>query len=195
MRHGETSWNAGGKFQGHSDIPLSDNGRQQAKELAKRLQGHRIDAFYSSDLSRAKETAEIIASLHQLTVKYVPELREINFGQWEGLTYKEITDSYGEISRRWWSSPLTTEIPEGEKLQTVVDRCNKAMAEIVNNHPGETVVIAVHGGVIRVIVGSLLGMDLNHFWKLKLDNVSLTILEYNGFDQGILELYNDTCHI
>ncbi|SHK71765.1 alpha-ribazole phosphatase [Desulforamulus aeronauticus] len=195
VRHGETLWNAGGKFQGHTDVPLSDNGRQQAKELSEHMQGHKIDAFYSSDLSRAKETAEIIAVPHGLTVNYVPELREINFGLWEGLTYKEITDSFGEISRLWWSSPLTTEIPSGENLQAVVERCNKAMGEIVSRHAGETVVIAVHGGVIRVIVGSILGMDLNHFWKLRLDNVSLTILEYHGPEKGILELYNDTCHL
>lgn len=195
VRHGETSWNAGGKFQGHSDIPLSDVGRQQAKALAKRLQGHKIDAVYSSDLSRARETAEIIAEPHRLTVNYLPELREINFGQWEGLTYKEISESFGEISKRWWSNPLTTAIPAGEKLQQVADRCNKALAEIVKKHPGETVVIAAHGGVIRVIVGTLLGMDLNHFWKLKMDNVSLSILEYHGFEQGVLELYNDTGHI
>lgn len=195
VRHGETAWNAGGKFQGHTDVPLSDNGREQAKALAIRLNEEKIDAFYSSDLSRARETAEILALHHNLPVNYLPELREINFGVWEGLTIKEISDNYAEISSRWWASPLTIQIPSGESLQEVVNRCNSAVKDIVANHQDETVVIAAHGGVIRVIVASALGLDLNDFWKLRLNNVSLTILEYHEPNKAILELYNDTCHI
>ncbi|WP_073235094.1 alpha-ribazole phosphatase [Desulforamulus putei] len=195
VRHGETAWNAGGKFQGHSDIPLSERGRKQAKALAERLSNLKIDAFYSSDLSRARETAGILAEPHRGTVYYLPELREINFGRWEGLTFKEIAEAYGELSTRWWASPLTIQIPAGESLQQVVDRCTRAVAGIITRHAGETVVVAAHGGVIRVIVGAALGLDLNHFWQLRLDNVSLTVLEYHGPEKAILELFNDTCHL
>lgn len=195
VRHGETAWNAGGKFQGHSDIPLTERGREQARTLAARLSSLKIDAFYSSDLSRARETAEILAEPHQGTVYYLPELREINFGQWEGLTFKEIAEAYGELSTQWWTTPLTTQIPAGERLQQVVDRCTRAITDILNRHAGETVVVAAHGGVIRIIVGIALGLDLNFFWKLRLDNVSLTILKYHGSDKAILELFNDTCHL
>ncbi|GAB6157540.1 alpha-ribazole phosphatase [Desulfotomaculum varum] len=195
VRHGETAWNAGGKFQGHSDIPLSQRGREQAKALADRLSKQKIDAFYSSDLSRARETAVILAEPHQRTVYSLPALREINFGRWEGLTFKEIAETYGELSTRWWASPLTIAIPDGESLQQVVDRCSKAVTEIVMRHAGETVLLATHGGVIRVIVGLALGLDLNCFWQLRMDNLSLTVLAYDSPEKAVLELYNDTCHL
>lgn len=195
VRHGETIWNANGRFQGHTDVPLSENGIAQANKLALRLKKEKIHAFYSSDLSRAKETAEILAQQHQLPVKYLPDLREINFGQWEGLTYKEISDNYGDITEQWWSNPLATQIPEGESLQEVANRCSRAIHDIVVKHSGETVVIAVHGGIIRVLISLALGIDLNNYWKLRADNVALSILEYHTPDKAILELYNDICHL
>lgn len=195
VRHGETSWNAGGRFQGHSDIPLTDRGKLQAESLANRLNKKKIDSFYSSDLIRAQETAEILAIPHKLTVHSMKELREINFGQWEGLTSQEIAENYSEISSEWWSNPLTTQIPSGEKLQDVVYRCKEAIAKIIEDQAGNNNVIVAHGGVIRVIVGSALGLDLNMFWKLRMDNVSLSIIEFHGRDKAILELYNDTCHL
>lgn len=195
VRHGETIWNAKGRFQGHTDVPLSENGKDQAKNLALRLKNEKINAFYSSDLSRAKETAEILAQYHQLTVKYLPDLREINFGEWEGLTFKEIADNYGKISEQWWSNPLVTQIPKGENLQEVADRCSRAINDIVINHDGDTVVIAAHGGIIRILISLALGIDLNNYWKLRSDNVALSILEYHTPDKAILELFNDTCHL
>lgn len=195
VRHGETEWNAVGKFQGHSDVPLSDLGRQQAKKLALRLGSTKIDAFYSSDLSRAMETATIIAKEHHSQVSYLPDLREINFGKWEGLTYDEISQNYGQLSTHWRSNPVDTQIPNGEKLQDVAIRCQRAINEIINGHAGETVLVATHGGVIRVIVANVLGCDLNHFWKLRLDNVSLTIISFCQEQKAILELYNDICHL
>ncbi|MEG6522394.1 alpha-ribazole phosphatase [Desulfotomaculum sp. 1211_IL3151] len=195
VRHGETEWNAGGRFQGHSDVPLSNFGRQQAERLALSLKQTKIDAFYSSDLSRAMETAQIIVKEHGTQVNYLPDLREINFGVWEGLTYDQISQNYGNLSVQWRSNPLDTQIPHGEKLQDLAERCQRAINEIINQHAGENVLVASHGGVIRVIVANALGFDLNHFWKLRLDNVSLTVLEYYGQQKAILELFNDTCHL
>ncbi|WP_003541333.1 alpha-ribazole phosphatase [Desulfotomaculum nigrificans] len=195
VRHGETVWNSNGKFQGHTDVPLSDVGREQARALALRLSQEKIDAFYSSDLARARETAEILANPHNKSVGCLSDLREINFGQWEGLTIKEISERFGEIISKWWNDPLSTQIPSGEKLQDVVIRCNKALNEIVTKHAGETVVIVTHGGAIRTIVASVLGLDLKNYAKLRMDNVSLTILEYYEPGKAILKLYNDTCHL
>ena len=195
VRHGETAWNATGRFQGHTDVPLSENGKAQAERLALRLNREKITAFYSSDLSRAKETAEILAKEHELPVTYLPALREINFGEWEGLTMKEISEAYGAITEQWWSNPLSTQIPAGESLRDVATRCLRAIQTIVERHDGETVVVAAHGGVIRVIVGLALEIDLNYYWKLRLDNVSLSILEYHAPEKAILELFNDTCHL
>lgn len=195
VRHGETAWNASGKFQGHSDVPLSDRGKEQAKAIAQRLALESIDSIYCSDLSRASETADIIAQPHNLKVTSLAELREINFGKWEGLTFDEISEKYGELSTNWWTRPLTTQIPSGERLQEVVKRCSKAINSIVTSHSGETVVVVAHGGIIRLIVGIALGLDLNSCWKLRIDNVSLTILEYYGLDKVILVLHNDNCHL
>lgn len=195
VRHGETEWNSGGKFQGHSDIPLSVKGREQAVNLAERLKDIKIQAVYSSDLGRARETAEILAKPHQLDVHALSDLREINFGQWEGLTYQEISEKYGEVCSQWFANPLITQIPGGESLQDVVTRCSKTLHTIIREHPGETVVIVAHGGVIRTIVGTSLELDMNYFWKLRVDNVSLSIIEYHGLDKAILELYNETCHL
>ena len=195
VRHGETDWNSGGKFQGHSDIPLSGKGREQAIRLAKRLKDVDIHGIYSSDLCRARETAEIVAKPHQLTVQTMTDLREINFGGWEGLTYQEITEKFGESYSCWCENPLMTRIPSGESLQDVVDRCSKAMQNLILQHPGETLLVVAHGGVIRTIVGTSLGINMNLYWKLKVDHVSLSILEYHGLDKAILELYNETCHM
>ncbi|ABO50429.1 phosphoglycerate mutase [Desulforamulus reducens MI-1] len=195
VRHGETQWNADGRFQGHSDVPLSVLGRSQVETLTTKLSQLKIDAFYSSDLSRAMETAEILAKKHQCQIYYLPDLREINFGEWEGLTFEEIAQNYGELSSQWWANPFTTQIPSGESLQDVAERCAKAVHEIIDRHAGKTVVVAAHGGVIRMIVAHALGMDFQHYWKLRLDNVSLTIVEYHGYEKAILELYNDTCHL
>ncbi|RYD05385.1 hypothetical protein N752_08560 [Desulforamulus aquiferis] len=195
VRHGETSWNAGGRFQGHSDIPLTDKGKEQAQYLAERLRKEKIDAFYSSDLLRARETAEILAKPHGLPVQNVKELREINFGQWEGLTSREISENFSEISSEWWSKPLTTQIPSGERLLDVVHRCQEAILRIAEEQVDKSSVVVAHGGVIRALVGTVLGMDLNYFWKLRLDNVSLTVIEIFESDKAILELYNDTCHL
>lgn len=195
VRHGETAWNANGRFQGHSDVPLSNLGRQQAEKLALSLKQTKIDAFYSSDLSRAMETAKIAAKEHGGQVNYLPDLREINFGVWEGLTLDQISQNYGNLNVRWRANPLDTKIPQGEKLLDVAVRCQRAINEIINQHAGETVLVASHGGVIRILVANALGFDLNHFWKLRLDNVSLTILEYYGQQKAILELFNDTCHL
>lgn len=195
VRHGETDWNASGKFQGHSDIALTERGREQAALLSARLSQEKISAFYSSDLIRARETAEILANSHRLNVNCLKELREINFGQWEGLTSQEISHNYGDLSTQWWASPLTTQIPDGESLQEVVLRCKGSLDTIITKHTGENAVVVAHGGVIRVIVGLALGLDLNLFWKLRLENVSLSIIEFHGVDKAILELFNDTCHL
>ena len=92
VRHGSTAWNEEGKYQGTIDIPLSDRGRQEAEMVAERLRDEKIDAVYSSNLRRARETAEIIARPHGLPVQVIEELGEMNFGDWEGMTAQEIKD-------------------------------------------------------------------------------------------------------
>lgn len=195
VRHGETEWNKALRYQGHRDIPLSDIGRAQAQKLADRLAGDKIDAFYASDLSRALETAQIVASPHGREVYPLPELRETNFGLWEGLTYKEIVKDYYEDMKKWRDDPLAHRIPGGESLQEVADRSMAGINRIVAGHRDQTVLVAVHGGIIRVVVGTLLGVDLKGYWKFKQDNVAVNIIEIYDHDRAIICLLNDTGHL
>ena len=144
VRHGETDWNAEGRLQGHTDRPLNDYGRRQAQALADRLAGEDIDAVYASDLSRARETAEILAAKHGLTVVVDPDLREKNWGNWEGLTSDE---------------RLHVEF-EGETSEAHRDRILTAMERIVERHPEGRIVVVTHGGSLRRIQAAVSGFAL-----------------------------------
>ena len=195
IRHGETVWNKDAKLQGQTDIPLSEKGIQQAIALSKRLAGWKIEAVYASSLSRAIKTAGIIAEPHLRQVQILPDLQELNFGDWEGLTFKEIQQNYSDLSKTWWSNPLETRIPGGETLDEMAKRSNQAIKDIILKHSDQTVAVVAHGGTIRSIVGTVLGIDLNQYWKLRQDNASLSIVHFYGWDKGILELYNDCSHL
>jgi len=196
VRHGETAWNAGLKFQGHTDVPLSQRGIEQAGSLARRLNNRKFTAFYASDLTRAIETAEIVAVPHGMTVEPVPALREVNFGSWEGLTFKEIKERFTELAQRWWDNPMDIPVPEGETLAELALRVNGAVRWIVEHHlDGQEVVVVSHGGPIRTIIATVLGMDLNYYWRLRLDNACLNIIDFSSSDSGVLALFNDRSHL
>lgn len=144
VRHGETDWNAEGRLQGHTDRPLNPYGREQAKALAERLAGDGIGAVYASDLSRARETAEIVGRRLGLTVVIDPDLREKNWGSWEGLTgtERERVEYVGE----------TTE----EHAERII----RAVRRIAERHPDERVLVVTHGGSVRRIQAAVYGMAL-----------------------------------
>ncbi|MDA8234804.1 MAG: alpha-ribazole phosphatase [Clostridia bacterium] len=194
VRHGETAWNSEMRYQGHSDIPLSEKGLAQARALSKKLAAEDFDAFYASDLSRARETAEIIAQPHGKAVITKPALRETKFGAWEGLKHCEIQERFPEVLEKWVADPYSIKIPDGESLQEVSDRVMAGLEEILKNHPDERVVIAAHGGTIRVILASILGMELNQYWRLRQDNTALNIVDYYG-EKAIVALVNDISHL
>jgi len=195
VRHGETLWNHAMRYQGHADIALSDKGFEQARAIAARLAKERMDAVYSSDLKRTFETAAIIAAEHGLPVIARKSLREIHFGEWEGLTRAEIAERYPEISQRWWSNPLDTCIPSGESLRDVKTRVVAALLEIVAKHPDGNVIVVSHGGSIRAAIGHFTKMDLNEYWRLRQDNAALNIIEVFDQDRAMLLLFNDTSHL
>ncbi|KJS11153.1 MAG: phosphoglycerate mutase [Peptococcaceae bacterium BRH_c8a] len=195
IRHGETIWNKDARFQGRSDIPLSPQGMEQARALGERLKGHKFAAFFSSGLSRAKLTAELVAEPHGQSVEVAKGLEELSFGDWEGLTIKEIRERYSEESSAWWARPLDTRIPGGETLAELAERSTAVLKQIVDKHPDQHVAVVAHGGTIRSVVGTVLGLDLNHYWRLRQDNASLTIIDFYGWDKAILMLYNDISHL
>ena len=144
VRHGETDWNASGRLQGHTDRPLNEYGRRQARELAERLAGDGISFVYASDLARARETAEIIAARLGLEVAVDPDLREKNWGNWEGLT----PDERVEVEF------------EGESTEEHRDRVLRAVRRIVAAHPEERGVVVTHGGSLRRIQAAVSGVAL-----------------------------------
>lgn len=196
VRHGETEWNATSILQGHTNVPLSAQGRHQAELLGRRLAALEFDAFYSSDLARAYETARIISQHHNnQDIKTLPELREINFGRWEGFSINEIQGMYPEEVKQWWEKPLLTKLPGGESLGEVVKRTVTVVKNIVESHSKGNVLLASHGGVIRSVVGTVLGIDLNEHWRLHQDNACLNIIDFPEWDKGILMLFNDRSHL
>jgi alpha-ribazole phosphatase/probable phosphoglycerate mutase len=195
IRHGETLWNHARKYQGHADIALSERGLKQAEALARRLEHEDFAAFFASDLRRAWDTAEIIARPHGGKVDALPALREINFGEWEGLTRDEIKARFPEISEQWWKAPYSTRLPGGEMLAEVSTRASAAIEDIALGHPDAQVVVVAHGGSIRASIGHYLKMDLNQYWRLRQDNAALNILELYGTGRAQLILFNDCCHL
>jgi len=147
VRHGETDWNRERRFQGHADTPLNDSGRAQARELAEQLAVEDIDAVYTSDLLRARETAEIIAARLGADVVALRELREIDVGEWQGLSWPEIEVQYPEGARRWHLSGTGWE--SGETYEQLGERIVPVLARIAETHSGGRVLVVAHGGTVR----------------------------------------------
>lgn len=155
-RHGETDWNRDHLWQGHTGPPLNDTGRRQAADLAMRID--RIDAVYSSDTERARETALILADRHSLEVAVDPRLREVNFGEWEGLTRAQINERFGGAFTKWLSGESST--PNGgEADEAMADRVIAALADISAQHPDGRVLVVTSGGPIRAVEARLRGID------------------------------------
>jgi broad specificity phosphatase PhoE len=157
VRHGETDWNRDGRWQGGSDTSLNELGREQARALAERLDGE-IDVIYSSDLARARETAEIVAAKLGREVRVDPRLRERGFGSWEGLTMPEIEQRFTDAYRRW-SAGEGAGADDAEPFETFSARVNDFLADVLRLHPGEEVLVISHGGSIRVIHALAAGLD------------------------------------
>ena len=146
-RHGETDWNRDSRFQGHADPPLNERGRAQARELARRLNGQRVLAVYTSPLQRARETADIVAARFGLPVEAVEGLREVDVGSWTGLTRAEVERRFPDGYARWldygpgWDG--------GETYEQMGERVVTALREIAARHAEGVILLVSHGGPIR----------------------------------------------
>jgi broad specificity phosphatase PhoE len=158
VRHGETDWNRERRFQGHADQPLNDTGREQARLLARTLDGERIDAVYTSDLARARETAEILAAGLDREVVALRELREIDVGEWQGLTWPEIENRFPEGVATWRERGYGWE--EGETYEQLGQRVVDALTRIAARHPTQRVLVVAHGGTVRVTRAHAAGMTV-----------------------------------
>jgi broad specificity phosphatase PhoE len=164
-RHGETDWNRARRWQGHADRPLTDRGRAQAAALGDRLADIALDAVYSSDLRRARETAEAVALPHGLDVIELPELREVDVGSWEGLTRDEAESRFPDGFRRWLAGGTGWE--DGETYAEMSRRVLAVVERIASDHEGGRILIVSHGGPIRAIHGAALGMDVEAYRRIR----------------------------
>lgn len=199
IRHGESDGNAQRKFSGFQDVNLTEKGIWQAKRLARRLEGMQVDAFYCSDLKRARHTAEIIFGDRGEDIVVSSNLREINFGTWEGLTFEEIKLKEGAKFTSWMENPDEKSIiPQGESLailnERVMTEVNRILEEHKNEEKDKTIAIVCHGGAIRIILCNALNLELKNLWYIKQKSTALNIIDYYD-NRGFISLLNDTSHL
>jgi len=151
-RHGETDWNRESRFQGHADTPLNESGREQARGLAERLAGEKIDAIYASPLSRARETAEIVGRRLGLGIETAEGLREVDVGSWSGLTRTQIEERFPEGFRRWLQFDHGWD--DGESYEALGARVLLTLREIAGRHPRKRVLVVSHGGPMRAALAA-----------------------------------------
>jgi 2,3-bisphosphoglycerate-dependent phosphoglycerate mutase len=198
VRHGQTDWNTDGRFQGQTDIPLNLTGIQQAQAVAGRLSTEQPAAIYASDLQRAWQTGEIIQAAFQparrVELISEPSLREMCFGEWEGLTYSEIQARQPRLLERWESDLEHNTPPGGESLLDLRKRVQAVYKSILAEHPNMTVVVVAHGGPLQTLLATALGLPAGRFWQVHLSNASLS--ELSIYPEGaMLNQLNCTCHL
>ncbi len=173
VRHGETEWNKTMRFQGSSDIELNDTGYEQANILAKRLSGIDFTSIYSSDLKRAIGTASAVAGEKKMIIE--PNLKEMHFGDWEGLTFEQIKAEYpGELDK-FYIDPTSADIPGNETFLKLQQRACKAFYNIAQSNE-DNVLIVSHGATIRVILADILQIPLAKVWNIRQDNVAINVI-------------------
>ncbi len=174
IRHGETAWNATWRWQGHAPVPLNETGLAQSVALGRYLaaHGYALDALYSSDLPRAMQTAEAVAGPQGLAVQREPRLREVDLGEWQGLTREEAAAWDAENWARYTADRRNVPVPGGESRQAVQVRARAAFDAITARHAGQAVGIVSHGGTLGMLLESLFGQ----FERPNLLNTSVTII-------------------
>ncbi len=187
-RHGQTDWNVINRFQGHSDIPLNDVGRFQAQRSAQILAGMNPTAIISSDLGRARETAQALANLVGLPVTTDERLRETNGGLWEGKTGVENRADDFQNFIRWIDGDDSPAGTTGEKRSEVATRAVDIIKKTLDGKSDQLLIVATHGGTARCVLGSLLQLPLSHWGVIGgLSNASWSILERNPRQWNLIE--------
>lgn len=204
VRHAVTDWNDGQRIQGQEDPPLSEHGREQARRLAAFLRdaggwGEFRPGFlslppaapvYTSDLRRARETAEILAQAWELPVEARPELREMCYGRWQGLTGAEVALRYPEEWQEWQANPQTARPQGGENMVEVQQRVVQLLTAMASSHPGETVLVVSHAGPLKAAICWALHLDLAERFRFNLHNCSLSVLTFPPGKEPRVDLVN-----
>jgi probable phosphoglycerate mutase len=198
IRHGETAWNAERRLQGHLDIALNPEGERQASLLAAALADEPIDAVVASDLLRARQTAAAVAGVHGLPVQVDRQLRERCYGGFEGLLYSEIAQRFPREFAAWQARDVDAQLPpganRGETFRQFHSRVTTALQHWADAHPGKTLALVAHGGVLECVYRGALGLPLETPRDFKIHNASI-----NRFTIGkgalALESWGETGHL
>jgi broad specificity phosphatase PhoE len=193
VRHGTPKLRKVDQFVGQADVPLNDIGIKEAEQLHSRLSKEKISVCFSSTLNRARTTAEIIAEGHKIKVIACEELCECDFGDIEGLNFKEIEQRYPQFAKKL-ANGTAADFPSGESLNQLNARVKRFAKRLEALKPAATAVIVSHGGPLRLLVCHLLGIDIKHWKQFRIDRASLSIIEFHP-QMAFLTLLNDTCHL
>jgi len=193
VRHGETAWNKEEVFRGRKDVPLNETGQKQAQQTGQYFENKGIARIFSSPLSRAIQTAEGISKKTKIPIEVMDELNDMNFGVWEGLTLREVEKLYPEELKAWQQSPHKFIASEGESLGDVRRRVTKGIQKILSNEAGP-IVLVTHRVICKIIFLYALDIQNHHFWNMRCDPASISLIEKMGCLISISFL-NDTCHL
>lgn len=193
-RHGQTIWTVDDKFNGWSDIPLTETGRAQARGLGDWLQGEALAAVYSSPLSRCVETARLAGAPHGLEPVLLPELKELHYGAWDGLPRPDIIANYPAEWEAWVCDPAGQAAPDGETGYAVLARAVPALQALVARHAGETVLVVAHKAVNRLLLCDFLGVPPRDY-RARIGQAACALNCVRWFDDvPRVELMNSTAH-
>jgi alpha-ribazole phosphatase len=194
VRHGQTDWNLDGRWQGQTDVPLNATGLAQAQAVGLALAGRRLDAIYASDLQRAHMTAEAVAAHHSVSVIPEPRLREINLGDWEGLTFDQLAARDQARMAQWVENAVEATAPNGESQRDLLARVWSLLDDLRQRPVGETVLLVAHGGTLRSLLCLALGVPPQNHWRFSVSSTSISELHLYA-DGAMLTRFNDQHHL
>ncbi|MEE8359394.1 MAG: histidine phosphatase family protein [Candidatus Omnitrophota bacterium] len=193
IRHGETCYNKENRYCGTSDPELNKTGISQAESLARRIRDLKIERVYSSNLKRAIQTAGIL--FEGSAIKQSPDFREINFGIFEGLGYKEILQRYKNHYSNWTADLVHGCIPQGETLAEVFDRVRRGLLRLLSDNKNGVAALVAHSGPIRALLCDALKLGMDSFWLIEQHNAALNIVNYSEDQKPHVEILNDISHL
>jgi broad specificity phosphatase PhoE len=194
VRHGRTPWNKDKIFRGTEDVPHDEVGQEEARLAGEWLKDETIHAAYASPLSRAMDTAAAIARHHGIPVQELPGIIDLNYGDWQRVPLAEVKVKYPDLYHQWETTPHIVRFPNGETLNEVRIRALAAVEEVMARHPGQTILLAAHRVVNKVLIAAFLGLNNSHFWRIGQDTTAINRFARVG-DTWHIVLVNDTCHL
>lgn len=195
VRHGQTSYNKAGRYQGRSDPPLTEYGQQQAQAVARRLQRLSFTAALLSPCNRVYDTAApILAGRSGVKVSEEPDWQETAHGGWEGLTYREVLDQYPDEVRTRFADDIDAKPAGGESLREVAERIQAAWDNLLEEHPNGRILVVTHATPVQLVLCTTFGVPISKHWRWRIDLGSVTCLDVYG-DAVIARVINEVPHL